>query len=349
MRTNHLNTITGAAALGLALYLGPTTSVRADSRHSAEASAPITAPGHVRRVTKHESDRSAGHLSGAELHARDGSTIGRIKDFLIDTHTGRIQYAVVSTGGFIGIGDKLHLVPFAMLQEPAGNHGFTASITKDELDQSPVVNDDEYKHDRVAVDSPEAQQIVSAFPSAVGNTNAGGAQSVATLVRATKFDGRDLDASGGKVGRVKGVVIDRGATHAMVLVAPQHGSGNLLVPFDRLTIPANKDQAITTTLEPSEFGAAAPEPTGMSSAEQNHVDSTIATDRSQVAAARAIRRALDQDSSLAHANVDVTPSNRHVLVHGTVPSKAEKDAVMQRADAAAPNATIDFDLNVQTR
>ena len=37
----------------------------------------------------------------------DGHDIGKLKEIMLDIRSGRIAYAVLSTGGFLGIGDKL--------------------------------------------------------------------------------------------------------------------------------------------------------------------------------------------------------------------------------------------------
>lgn len=355
MNSSHLNLLTTSATVALALTFSVTASARSNShpdRDRATADRRIESPDHVRRASHDDANRTIDHLTGAELRDRDGKAIGKIKDFLVDANTGRVDFAVVSVGGFAGIGDKLHLVPFAMLDEPAedrDHHGFSAAITGQELEQSPVINDDDFEHDRLAVDQAEQQRILAAFPSTIPNAGAGIGPSAA-LVRATKLHGRDVEANGDKVGRVDGVVIERGSLRALALLKPRKGSDKVLVPFDRLKIDRNSKHAITTSVSPELFETTGPQPTGFTSAEQNTgVDSTIAADRAVVGEARSIRRALDKDSTLAHARVQVTPENNRVLVHGTVPSDDEKNAVMHTANDAAPNANIDFELNVRNR
>ena len=42
--------------------------------------------------------------------------IGTIEDFMIDLESGRVNYAVLSFGGFLGMGDKLFAVPYEALR-----------------------------------------------------------------------------------------------------------------------------------------------------------------------------------------------------------------------------------------
>lgn len=52
---------------------------------------------------------------GAQVLGREGQPLGDIHDFLVDEHSGQLAFAVVSTGGFLGIGDTLRLIPAAAI------------------------------------------------------------------------------------------------------------------------------------------------------------------------------------------------------------------------------------------
>jgi len=58
----------------------------------------------------------ASTLVGMEVRARDNEKVGKIQDLTIDSKNGRIVYAAISAGGFLGIGDKLVAVPWNSLQ-----------------------------------------------------------------------------------------------------------------------------------------------------------------------------------------------------------------------------------------
>ena len=76
-------------------------------------------------------------LMGNEVFNRDGENLGDIKEFMIDMSTGRIQYAVLSFGGVLGMGDKLFAVPWSALALDTGNKRFTLDVPKNKLDGAP--------------------------------------------------------------------------------------------------------------------------------------------------------------------------------------------------------------------
>jgi len=58
---------------------------------------------------------SASTIVGDKVRNRAQEVIGSIKELMIDTGTGRIAYAVLDFGGFLGIHNKLFAVPWAAL------------------------------------------------------------------------------------------------------------------------------------------------------------------------------------------------------------------------------------------
>ena len=54
---------------------------------------------------------AASTLDGNKVMSSDGEHVGKISDIMLDIRGGRIAYAVLSTGGFLGMGDTLHAIP----------------------------------------------------------------------------------------------------------------------------------------------------------------------------------------------------------------------------------------------
>jgi sporulation protein YlmC with PRC-barrel domain len=81
---------------------------------------------------------SASKLAGGVVKNTDGETLGDIKEIMIDTSTGRVAYAVLSFGGFLGMGDKLFALPWNALQshqtEPSA---FVLNANKERLQAAP--------------------------------------------------------------------------------------------------------------------------------------------------------------------------------------------------------------------
>ena len=59
---------------------------------------------------------SATSLIGMDVHNGDGQSLGEIEDIMLDAGTGKVNYAVLSFGGLLGIGDKYFAVPLQLLQ-----------------------------------------------------------------------------------------------------------------------------------------------------------------------------------------------------------------------------------------
>src|SRR5262245_56188796 len=53
----------------------------------------------------------ASKLIGMKVENRDGVEFGKLRDLALDPRTGRIRYAIISSGGFLGVRQKLHAVP----------------------------------------------------------------------------------------------------------------------------------------------------------------------------------------------------------------------------------------------
>lgn len=66
-----------------------------------------------------------------------GTTLGDIKDLMIDPATGTVEYAVLDFGGFLGIGDKLFAVPLQAFTVDRTNERFTLDVTKERLENAP--------------------------------------------------------------------------------------------------------------------------------------------------------------------------------------------------------------------
>ncbi|MBV5293669.1 MAG: PRC-barrel domain-containing protein [Curvibacter lanceolatus] len=76
-------------------------------------------------------------LLGNDVYNREGEKLGDIKEFMVVMATGQIDYAVLSFGGLLGLGDKLFAVPWAALSLDTHNKRFTLNTPKDVLKNAP--------------------------------------------------------------------------------------------------------------------------------------------------------------------------------------------------------------------
>lgn len=73
---------------------------------------------------------------------RDGEVIGTISDLMLDLECGRVAYAVVATGGFLGVGELLFAVPWRALRA-TGQH-FVLECHRSELESAPAFDRDHW-------------------------------------------------------------------------------------------------------------------------------------------------------------------------------------------------------------
>lgn len=87
---------------------------------------------------------SSSTLTGDSVRNLEGEDLGDIKDLMIDTASGNVQYAVLSFGGLLGMGDKLFAVPWKSLRVDTANHCLVLDVPKDRLKDAPGFDKDHW-------------------------------------------------------------------------------------------------------------------------------------------------------------------------------------------------------------
>lgn len=105
---------------------------------------------------------SADSLTGDSVVSTTGEDLGKIEAIMLDVPRGRIAYAVLSFGGFLGIGDKLFAIPWDALTLDAERECFVLDIEKDRLENAPGFDKD---HWPAMADTQWANQIHSYYGS----------------------------------------------------------------------------------------------------------------------------------------------------------------------------------------
>jgi sporulation protein YlmC with PRC-barrel domain len=85
-------------------------------------------------------------LLGSKVANRSGEQLGTLKDLVIDLEDGRIAYAVLSFGGFLGMGDKLFAIPWEALLLKQ-DHTFVLDVDKEVLKEAPGFDKDHWPDD----------------------------------------------------------------------------------------------------------------------------------------------------------------------------------------------------------
>ncbi len=81
----------------------------------------------------------ASQLHGLNIQNPDGKSVGEIQDLVINANNGRVQYAAVTYGGFLGLGDKMFAVPFEAFKcrpnpEDKNEHVVVLNVSQEQLE-----------------------------------------------------------------------------------------------------------------------------------------------------------------------------------------------------------------------
>lgn len=87
---------------------------------------------------------SASTITGDEVWNLQDEELGTVQDVMLDITEGKIRYAVLSSGGFLGMGDRLFAVPWRALKLDKENHRFLLDVDIERLKNAPGFDKDEW-------------------------------------------------------------------------------------------------------------------------------------------------------------------------------------------------------------
>lgn len=92
-----------------------------------------------RPVDVDETDRliSSDKVDGTNVYSRNGDHLGTVHDVMIDKRTGQVEYAIMSFGGFLGIGESYHPLPWRTLTYDTTMGGYVVDVDRTRLDLAP--------------------------------------------------------------------------------------------------------------------------------------------------------------------------------------------------------------------
>lgn len=87
---------------------------------------------------------SASTLIGDDVINAAGEDLGSVEEIMLDVNSGRVAYAVLSFGGFLGIGDKYFAVPWSALTLDTEQHAFVLNVDEETLENAPGFDKDNW-------------------------------------------------------------------------------------------------------------------------------------------------------------------------------------------------------------
>lgn len=246
-----------AAVVALAMPAGSLYADQAREQNRAQGSA---APAQSAPQARQDEQRSMSQLPASELIGtsvtnNEGEDLGEIKELMVNLDSGRVHYAVVEFGGFLGMGEKQFAYPLRAFTAAPAQNKVLLNVEKSQLEQSEGFDRDRFPSatdpywgrvdrvfggsgtPRVAEQTPPREQ-----PSAAAGASAP-ADAQPEVMRASQLIGKDVkDSAGQDAGEVKDLVVDLDNGEVRHAVIELEGSDRRVnVPMSDITASADGD------------------------------------------------------------------------------------------------------------
>jgi hypothetical protein len=76
-------------------------------------------------------------VEGTPVYNLQGERLGTVHNFMVNKRSGQVAYAVMSFGGFLGIGESYHPLPWRMLNYAPTQGGYVVDIDRKRLEGAP--------------------------------------------------------------------------------------------------------------------------------------------------------------------------------------------------------------------
>jgi sporulation protein YlmC with PRC-barrel domain len=102
---------------------------------------------------------AASKVNGTDVYNRTGEKLGSVYDVMLDKRSGKADYAIMSFGGFLGIGDSYHPLPWDQLTYDTNMGGYVVNLDRARLEGAPSYA----TSDTTAWDDPEYGRRVNDY------------------------------------------------------------------------------------------------------------------------------------------------------------------------------------------
>ena len=82
-------------------------------------------------------------VEGTAVYDRNGTKLGSVYNFMVEKRSGHVAYAVMSFGGFLGMGSSYHPLPWNQLTYEPAQGGYVVDLTKEQLEGAPTYSTSE--------------------------------------------------------------------------------------------------------------------------------------------------------------------------------------------------------------
>jgi sporulation protein YlmC with PRC-barrel domain len=192
-------------------------------------------PRPLSRTVEKWQDKRASELIGAAAVDRRHERLGRIDDLIISSQTGAVHYAVVSFGGYLGLGDRQYIYPVQALAPGRTPREVAIDVDRKDLGE------------RTGVE--ELESWLREYDPAANVADR-------RFVRASELIGKPVaQRSGERLGEVEDLVVNLGSGGVRFVVV-EMAERVLALPLDALNVPILTDHPLSLRLDAPSGSAA---------------------------------------------------------------------------------------------
>jgi sporulation protein YlmC with PRC-barrel domain len=158
----------------------------------------------------------ANELIGRNVINQQDEKIGDIADFVVDLESGRILYTLVSSGGFLGVGDTLSAVPPGMFRAAEGGNRFVLNVDKQKLRDAPKFTTERGEN---LADAAFVREVHSYYQQPAAWIGTGGQAKLGNVHRASKLLKMEVKNTRDEaIGSVQNLAADRSAQRVLYVI-----------------------------------------------------------------------------------------------------------------------------------
>jgi hypothetical protein len=90
---------------------------------------------------------SASKVEGTAVFNLEGDRLGHVEEVMLHKLSGKVAYAVMAFGGFLGLGEKSHPLPWNILKYDTAKGGYVVPLSKSQLEGGPAFGRDDLGDD----------------------------------------------------------------------------------------------------------------------------------------------------------------------------------------------------------
>jgi sporulation protein YlmC with PRC-barrel domain len=89
-------------------------------------------------ATGHTTAILASKVRGTPVYNKEGEEIGAVEDIVLDKSSNNIMFAVLGSGGMLGLGEKYRPIPWSILDYDPNKGGYVVPLSKDVIEKAPA-------------------------------------------------------------------------------------------------------------------------------------------------------------------------------------------------------------------